>query len=214
MKLINTTITDFIELVDSNNPTPGGGSSSALMSSLGLSLTRMVGHLTINKKNFLTLDNEVQILFKEKLESLQLIKEKIIPLIDEDAKSFDEIMKAYKLPKETIEEKDYRKEAIKKATLITIEIPYKVASLSLEAFNHFPFILKYGNKQTISDLGVGILALASGIEGALYNVMINLIDFNDNEIASHYKSEVHRMLKETNEFKINFLNTIYKELKL
>lgn len=212
MKLYNKKVNEFIDLVDSDTPTPGGGSSSALMSVLGLSLARMVGHLTVNKKKFKNLDENIQQDFNNSLISLLELKEKLIPLIDEDSESFNAIMKAFKLPKETEQEKKLRQEKINEATLIAIEIPFKVAKLSLEAFNYFEVILNYGNTSAISDLGVSVLSISSGVEGALYNVLINLIGFNDLETVNYYQNEVAKMLTKTHNLKEIYLKEIYKKL--
>lgn len=214
MNLTNKTINEFLDLVDSNKPTPGGGSCSALMSVISLSLTRMVGHLTTNKKVFLNLEQNIQNQFKSHLDSLLNLKKNLLPLIDEDSKSFNEIMNAYRLPRETTSQKQYRSQKINEATVHAIKIPYEIAKLSLKATNYIPFILKYGNKQTISDIGVGSLALTSGIEGALYNVLINLIGFKDEVLVADYKEKVASMLKATNDFRQQIQTTIYKELEL
>lgn len=212
--LVNKSVTDFMELVDSSKPTPGGGSSSALMSSLGISLTRMVGHLTTNRKSFLKLDEEIQNEFNHNLKSLLSLKDKLLPLIDEDAKSFDDFMIAFRLPKITNEEKKIRRAKMDEATLKAIKIPHEISKLSLEALDYIPFILKHGNKSAVSDIGVSILALTSGIEGALYNVLINLLGFKNEEIVTFYKNEVHNILNKTNDFRQNYIKIIYEELEL
>ncbi len=213
MKLYNQTVNEFVELVDSSSPTPGGGSSSALMSVLGLSLSRMVGHLTVNKRKFSRLEEDIQVEFNNNLNALLTLKDKLIPLIDEDSASFNLIMAAYRLPKETAEDIEIRKTKIKEATIEAIRIPFEVAKLSYEAFKYLPFILKYGNMSAVSDLGVSVLALSSGVEGAIYNVFINLIGFDDEDISNYYKTESDKLLKQTNTFKTNFIDQIYKALE-
>ncbi len=213
MNLWDKKISEFMDLVDSSSPTPGGGSSAALISVLGLSLVRMVGHLTVNKKKFQKLDEKIQTQFTDTLQSLLTLKTKIIPLIDEDTLSFNKIMAAYSLKKDSPEEIVIRKQAIKEATLEAIKVPFEVANLSFEAFMYFPFILLHGNKQALSDLGVSVLALASGIEGALYNVLINLIGFDDEKVISFYKEQTKDLLEKTHQFKDSFLKDILDSLE-
>lgn len=213
MKLYNKEVNEFIDLVDSKMPTPGGGSSSALMSVLGVSLARMVGHLTVTKKNFLSLNDDIQKEFNSALQSLLELKDKIIPLIDEDSASYNAIIAAYRMPRETDEEKSLRRKQIKEATIGAIEIPFKIAKLSLETFNHLDIILEHGNVSAISDVGVSILALSSGVEGALYNVLINLIGMKDQDVVKHYKDETNRILKEMNSYKEKSLKIIYEKLE-
>ncbi|BCR35263.1 cyclodeaminase/cyclohydrolase family protein [Mariniplasma anaerobium] len=209
MKLIDLKTIDFINQVDSNSPAPGGGSVSALISSLGVSLARMVGHLTIPKKKYEKLDKEIKADFENHLSHLNIIKDELVLLIDKDTEAFNDIMSAYKISKETPEK---RNKAIEEATLKAIEVPYRVSIISLKALELLPFILTYGNKQTISDLGVATLALASGIEGALLNVLVNLPGISDEEIKSFYMKEYKHIINKTYLIKDSMLKDIYKEL--
>jgi formiminotetrahydrofolate cyclodeaminase len=209
MKLIDLKTIDFIDQIDSNSPAPGGGSVSALISGLGVSLTRMVGHLTIPKKKFEKLDVVIKEKFENHLSHLSTIKDELIILVDKDTEAFNDIISAYKLSKENLEK---RKKAIETATLKAIEIPYRVSMISLKALQLLPFILTYGNKQTISDLGVATLALASGIEGALLNVLINLSGISDEDVKSFYLKEYAHIIDKTHLIKENILKDIYKEL--
>ena len=105
MKLIDMKVLDFTNLVDSKSPAPGGGSVSALCGSLGTSLARMVGHLTIGKKKFLALDVNIQKQFIEVIHSLEGLKNELLMLVDKDTEAFNQIMLAYKMPKDTPERK-------------------------------------------------------------------------------------------------------------
>lgn len=205
MKLIDLSTRDFIDLVDSSSPAPGGGSASALISGLGVSLARMVGHLTTSKKRYLKLDADIQTKFENHLSHLLAIKEDLLILIDKDTFAFKRIMTAYKLPKEDKEARDL---AIEEATLYAIEVPYRIAIISLKALELLPFILTHGNKLALSDIGVAALSLSAGIEGALYNVLINLPGISDEEIKSLYKNEYTAILKETYLLKDELINKV------
>ncbi|MDD2258890.1 MAG: cyclodeaminase/cyclohydrolase family protein [Bacilli bacterium] len=209
MYLIDLKVKQFIDEVDSNSPAPGGGSVSALLSVLGISLSKMVGHLSINKKKFLKLDESIQKTFKNNLIVLDNFKKELMPLIDADTESFNLIMKAYSLKKDSEEEIILRNKKIEAATIEAIKVPFRVAYLSLEALKVLDFILEYGNKQTISDLGVSVLALSSGIEGAIYNVMINLGSLKNERIISDYKEKSKDILNKTNIFKKSVLEKVY-----
>lgn len=209
MKLIDLRIHEFINEVDSNSPAPGGGSVSALISSLGVSLARMVGHLSVSKKKFRNLDQEIQDEFNNHLDHLLVIKDELSSLIDKDTEAFNKIMSAFQIPKE---EADIRKRAIEAATLEAIKVPYKVSTISFKALEMLSFILAYGNKQTVSDLGVAALSLATGIEGASLNVLINLPGLSDEEQINMYKTEMKALLKETQLLKQNILNLVYEQL--
>jgi methenyltetrahydrofolate cyclohydrolase len=209
MKLIDLNVLDFINQVDSNSPAPGGGSVSALISTLGISLARMVGQLSVDKKKFKALDQDIQNQFKKHMQHLKTIKNEVIPLIDKDTDAFNEIMTALKIPKD---EKEKRILAIEKATQNAIEVPYKVANISFKALEMISFVLAYGNKQTISDIGVAALSIASGIEGAALNVLINLPGLSDEEKKDIYRSEMKSLLKETHLLKQDILNLVYESL--
>ncbi|MFA5471204.1 MAG: cyclodeaminase/cyclohydrolase family protein [Acholeplasmataceae bacterium] len=209
MKLIDLRINEFINEVDSNSPAPGGGSVSALISSLGVSLARMVGHLSVSKKKFRNLDQEIQDEFNNHLDHLLVIKDELSSLIDKDTEAFNKIMSAFQIPKE---EADIRKRAIEAATLEAIKVPYKVSTISFKALEMLSYILAYGNKQTVSDLGVAALSLATGIEGASLNVLINLPGLSDEEQINMYKTEMKALLKETQLLKQNILNLVYEQL--
>lgn len=214
MKLIDLSVNAFVETVDSKSPAPGGGSVSSLMSSMGVALVRMVGHLSVDKKKFLALDPTIQLEFKDVIQSLETIKYGLMQLIDLDTDAFNLIMDAYKMPKETDEEKQLRHIKIQEGTLEAIMVPLKVATLSLSALHEFDYILTYGNKQTISDLGVAILALSSGAYGALMNVMINLPSLED-EIARHqYQLQVDNMMDQIAVSRDQLLEKVYLSLKI
>jgi methenyltetrahydrofolate cyclohydrolase len=214
MKLIDLEVKKLIDEVDSKSPAPGGGSVSALAGTLGVSLTRMVGHLTVSKKKFLALDEHIQKDFNEKLSILENKKQELLALIDLDTEAFNLIMDAFKLPKNTEEEILVKNQKIQEATKIAILVPLKVASLSLESLENMEIIIKYGNKTAISDLGVSVLNLSSAVEGALMNVLINLPGLEDESLKQKYHQDSDLILKKTLQIKDDYLKIIYQELRL
>lgn len=205
-------VTEFVNEVDSKSPAPGGGSVSALASSLGVALTRMVGHLSVGKKKFKALDESIQDEFKSVIESFESIKNELVLLIDKDTDAFNLIMAAFKLPKETDEEKAYRSSKIEEGTIEAIKVPMQVAELSLEALSHLDYILKYGNKNTLSDLGVSALLLKAGLEGAILNVKINLPGISDEALQTEYTNKASEMLREGTKIKKVILDTVHSSL--
>jgi formiminotetrahydrofolate cyclodeaminase len=187
--LVDMTVKDFINEVDSKSPAPGGGSVSALASGLGASLAGMVGHLTVGKKKFKALDEETQVEFNQAFQSLVELKEVFIKLVDEDTQSFNLFMDAMALPKSTDEEKAIRRQAMEDGTLEAIKVPHKIATTSLKALKLLEVIIKNGNKNALSDIGVGALLLHSGLEGAILNVKINLPGLSDEAVVADYKAK-------------------------
>ena len=191
------TVEQFVNEVDSKSPAPGGGSVSALASSLGLGLTRMVGHLSVNKKKFKALEENTQNQFKEIIESFEDMKLEMIELIDKDTMAFNLIMDAFKMPKETKEQKARRSSKIEEGTLEAIKVPYRVAELSLEALKELDYILKYCNINTLSDLGVSALMLQAGLEGAVLNVKINIPGISNEDTKSYYSKNSESLLSQS-----------------
>lgn len=212
MKLTNLSVNDFISEVDSKAVTPGGGSVSALASSLGVALVRMVGHVTVNKKKFRALDQDIQEKYNNTIQNLVGIKEELILLVDKDTDAFNLIMSAFRLPKETGEEKAIRKQAILDGTIEAIKVPYRVAEISYKALEDIDFLLQYCNINAVSDIGVGALMLASGIEGSLLNVEINLPGLVDEEMITFYKSNTQRILNDKEILKNDIISKVRSKL--
>ena len=212
MKLIDMSVADFTNEVDSNSPAPGGGSVSALASDIGVSLARMMAHLSFEKKKFEQLDEKTKEEFKARFDKLGEIRKELSTLVDKDTESFNEFMKAVKMPKETEEQNKLRAKAIQEATIFSIEVPYKTASLSLEALRLLDFLIKNGNQNAITDIGVGTLRLSAGMEGAILNVKVNLGQIKDKQIYDKYRDGCKEILSEGNEIKDNIISNIHKQL--
>ncbi|MEJ8552886.1 cyclodeaminase/cyclohydrolase family protein [Tepidibacter sp. Z1-5] len=212
MKLIDMKVVDFSNEVDSNSPAPGGGSVSALASNIGISLGRMMGNLSFGKKKFEALDEDIKKEFKEKFEKLGSIRDNLLELVDKDTESFNEVMKAFKLPKETDEQKSIRKKAIQDATIKSIDVPFETAKNSLDALELMEYFVDYGNQNAITDLGVGNLLLYTGLEGAILNVKVNLCGLDDVEFVQKKRSECEDMMTRGCEIKDCVLKRIHEKL--
>ncbi len=212
MKLVELKIKDFIDEIDSKSPAPGGGSVSALASTLGVSLARMVGHLTIGKKKYMSLSPAIQMEFSDVHKALITIKDELVSLVDKDTEAFNLVMKAYQMPKETEEQIKVRNEKIQAGINEAILVPMLVASLSISALHQLPFLIQYGNKQTMSDLGVAIMQIAVGVEGACMNVLINLSSLDDHIAVRQYKTQVESMIKTAHDLRDQLLKSIYQIL--
>ena len=212
MKLVDMTICEFSDEVDSKLPAPGGGSVSALAANLGVGLSRMMAHLSFGKKKYEDLDESIRIEFLNRFNQLSDIRQKLVDLIDKDTESFNEFMKAIKLPKDTKGQINYRNNAIQDATLFSIDIPFKTAKESLKALNIIDYILEYGNQNAITDIGVGALMLYAGLEGAILNVKTNLAALENQEIKEYYSKECQSILNQAILIKDNILLTIHNKV--
>ena len=213
MKLINMTVTDFAKEVDSNSPAPGGGSVAALASDIGVGLSRMMAHLSFGKKKYEALDEKIKEEFEVKFDNLGQIREELSKLVDEDTKSFNEFMKALKMPKDTFKQITERQQAMADATLYSIKVPYKTAALSLEAMKELEFLVDNGNQNAITDIGVGTLMLCTGLEGAILNVKVNLMSLENKELAKKYADSCSEMLEEGKKIRDKILNKIHSSIE-
>lgn len=174
-KLVDMNLADFADETASESPAPGGGSISAYVGALGISLATMVANLSSHKRGWDDRWEEFSIW----AEKGQAIKNKLIHLVDEDTNAFNKIMDAYGLPKDSDTEKAARKQAIQDATKYAIEIPFKVMETVYESFELIEGMVDTGNPNSITDAGVGALCARSAIMGAFMNVKINTGDLED-----------------------------------
>lgn len=210
--LMDESIRNYIENVASKEPTPGGGSVAALAGSLGSALTAMVGYLTIGRKMYEELDDEAKKEMDNNFEELKKSIEKLNHIVDEDTKAFDKVMEAFKLPKETDEEKKNRSQAIQEGYKVALEVPLRCAEECFKVLELQKIFADYGNVNAITDVGVGALLAATGLEGALLNVKINLNSIKDQEYKNKMEQKIDNLLKEGTEIKEELMKTVYKRL--
>lgn len=190
MKLVELDVVKFLETVDSNAPAPGGGTVSALASSLGVCLGRMVAHLSFGKKKYEALPEDTRSLFTKNFDELCFIKEELNVLIDKDSQAYTTVMNAYKLPKETEDEKKIRSAEIQKALKVAIKTPFDIVVLSGKAISLLNTILENGNKNAVTDIGVGTMLLMTGLRGGILNVKVNLSSIKDEDYKKDILSQI------------------------
>ena len=174
-KLIGLSLKEFANEIASESPAPGGGSVSAYLGVLAISLGTMVANLSAHKRS-----NEDRLSeFSHWAEIGQKLKKQILALVDEDTKAFLGFMEAFGMPKNSEIEKNIRKTQIQVATQKAIEIPFQVMKSALESFDLLSQMAESGNPNSISDIGVGALCARTAIQGAYLNVKINGKNFKD-----------------------------------
>lgn len=193
------TLKEYLDALASGKPTPGGGSAAALAGALGAGLLSMVANFTIGKEKYKGVEEEV----KAYLQTVERIRQRLLALVHEDTLVYHKVSSAYKLPKESPAEKKNRTEAIQLALKEAASVPLEICHLTHEAVKLCPDLLEKGNPNLISDVGVGVVLLASAFESALINVEINLSSIKDEEfivetskMLEPLKEEV-RVTKET-----------------
>jgi len=173
--LVEMKVSDFVDEVSRESAVPGGGSIAALAGALGASLSSMVCNLTANKRG----SENVDAVLNEFAETCQEIKFALVRAVDADAKSFDGVMEARRLPAGTDEQKRRRHEAIQANTKKAVQVPLETAELCLKAIQIAETVAEHGNPNSITDVGTGAQVAFAGLKGGLYNVLINLKDIDD-----------------------------------
>lgn len=184
-------IQDFLDQTASNDPVPGGGSVAALSSALASSLAAMVANLTVGKKNYEEVSDEMSII----AEKMIAFKNEFVELIDKDANSFDDVMKAFKLPKETDEEKAERTSQIQMGMKYAASVPLEVAKKTSELFDSIEELVVKGNQNAQTDALVAGMLARTAMLSALYNVKINLGSIKDEAFVESTSVEVKKLEK-------------------
>jgi len=168
-KLVDLSLTAFANETLSESPAPGGGSVSAYCGALGAALAGMVANLSAHKRGWDSRWEE----FSDWAVKAKNIQDELNWLVDEDTQSFNKIMEAFGLPKNSDEEKAARTEAIQSASKYAMEIPLRTAQVAFKAFDVCAAMIETGNPNSVTDAGVGALAIRTAVLGACYNVRIN-----------------------------------------
>jgi glutamate formiminotransferase/formiminotetrahydrofolate cyclodeaminase len=168
-KLVDMSLTAFANETLSESPAPGGGSVSAYCGAMGAALAGMVANLSAHKRGWDARWEE----FSNWAVKAKEIQDELNWLVDEDTQSFNKIMEAFGLPKNNDEEKAARTEAIQSASKYAMEIPLRTARVSFKAFEVCEAMIETGNPNSVTDAGVGALAIRTAVLGACYNVRVN-----------------------------------------
>ncbi|SKA95662.1 Formimidoyltetrahydrofolate cyclodeaminase [Caloramator quimbayensis] len=184
--LSEKSLLEFLDETASNSPVPGGGSIAALSGAISAALTQMVANLTVGKKGY----ENVQEYMPKIIDTAGKYREGFVKDIDEDAESFNEFMKALKMPKNNEEEIKARKEAIEEASKKAALVPLKVAKNGLSLMDTIEEIVLKGNKNAITDGAVAAMMARTAVLSALYNVKINLLSIKDENFVKEISKEV------------------------
>jgi glutamate formiminotransferase/formiminotetrahydrofolate cyclodeaminase len=209
-RLVSMNLVAFANETASESPAPGGGSISAYMGSLGVSLATMVANLSSHKKGWDDRWKE----FSDWAEKGEKLKNELLKLVDEDTNAFTKIMNAFGLPKATDEEKQLRTQAIQEATKYAIEIPFRVMQLSFQSMEIIKAMAEIGNPNSASDAGVGALCARSAIMGAYLNVKINSKDLADKTYVEKVITEGAAIENKAQEMEKEIIALVEEKIKL
>lgn len=188
----NMPVQQFLDELASAAPTPGGGGASAIMGAMGAALISMVANLTIGKKGFEAVESEM----KSQLAAAEVLRTRLIHMVADDVTAFNQLMSAYRLPKETPEDKVARSEAIQESLKQATRVPLACAHACAEVLRVAQRSAEHGNRNVISDTGAGVLAVQAALRSAALNVGINVPAINDATFAAVAQQEIDALLKE------------------
>ena len=184
-KLIDMDLKAFADETASESPAPGGGSISAYVGALGVSLGTMVANLYAHKRGWDDRWEE----FSNWAEKGMAYQKQLLQLVDEDTNAFNKIMDAFGLPKGTEEEKAERRAVIQEATKYATEVPFKVLDTCFKSMEVMKAMAETGNPNSVTDAGVGALCARTAVRGALLNVKINASGLDDKSFATEIVSK-------------------------
>jgi len=187
------TLDGWIDELASVEPAPGGGSAAALAGALAAALVAMVGRLTTSRKAYAAVAEE----FKGITQEAERLRLELRRLVDEDAESYKGVMAAYKLPKETEQERQKRQEAIDNALLAAAEVPLRTARAAARVAALARRATEAGNKNAVCDAGVGALLAVSSVAGAGYNVAINVKGLTDRSRGASVEAQKNELLRQS-----------------
>ncbi|MBN1288696.1 MAG: cyclodeaminase/cyclohydrolase family protein [Actinobacteria bacterium] len=201
-------ILQFMDKLASGSPEPGGGAACALASAIGAALVSMVANLTVGKEKY----SDVQDRIAGLLESAESVRRNLQELVQKDTEVYGVLSKAFKMPRETGEEKSSRKKAIQEALLDATMVPYQIAENALEVARLSELAAEIGNVNAVSDAGVAVLLADAGAQSAALNVKINLASIEDKAFADEKWSAIEDILSNTAGLKNRVLKTTYEKL--
>lgn len=185
-------IEQFLDDLFSKKPIPGGGGASALVAAVGIALGGMVGNLTLGKKKYADVQDEIE----EILKAAEKLQHELEDLIQKDAENFEPLAKAYGLPKSTPEEKAYKEKVLEEALYQACQVPLEIMRKCVESIDLHARLEKIGNKLAISDVGVGVAFLKAALEGASLNVFINTKMMKNDAVRTKINEEAYQLIEE------------------
>ena len=190
MKITDNTCRDFVTVLASKAPVPGGGGSAALCGAVGTALGNMVGSLTVGKKKYADVEEEILSL-KARCDALQ---EELLDLAEQDAEVFRPLSEAYRLPSDTEEEKQYKADRLEQCSKDACMVPLSIMRKCCEAIELVEIFAEKGSRLAVSDAGCGAAILRGALQAASLNIFINTKGLADRTFADDMNAQANEML--------------------
>lgn len=201
-------VSQFLDALASKEPVPGGGSGAALAGALGAALVSMVANLTIGKKGYEAVEQDM----KEVLARSEAIRAELPQLLEADTRAYSEVMAAYRLPRGTEAEKQAREAAMQERLKGAAEVPLRIAKRCAQVVAIALPAAQKGNKWAVSDAGVGALLGEAAMRSALLNVDINLASINDASYVADMRARTAELITSTAETKTRVMEIVHKTI--
>lgn len=192
MKMVEKSAIDFLDELSSKAPVPGGGGAAAMGGAIGMALSNMVGNLTVGKKKYADVEDEV----KDLLEKGYKVLEELKVLVDKDAEVFEPLSKAYGMPKDTPEQKKLKEETMEQCSKVACSVPMDIMRKSFEGIKIHQRMGEIGSMLALSDVGCGVVFLKAALQSGMLNVVINVNSIKDQEFVKTTTEEMNRLLEE------------------
>lgn len=209
MLMLEKKTTEFLEDLSSSAPFPGGGGAAAVTGALAASLGLMVANLTVGKKKYAAVEEEIQ----DAKKGLGCLRDKLVRLTDEDAIYFEPLAKAYRLPKETEEQRAEKEKVMEEALCHACLIPLQIMETTLEVMRYLSVIGEKGSVMAVSDAGGGIVLAQSALEGAALNIFINTKSMKNRKLAEELNEKADNMIAEGNVRKEQLYKKVMNKLR-
>jgi methenyltetrahydrofolate cyclohydrolase len=209
MAMVEKTCGEFLEVLASKAPVPGGGGAAAMGGAIGMALSNMVGNLTVGKKKFADVEDEV----KELLEKGYTIIEELKTLVEKDAEVFEPLSKAYGLPKDTPEQIKIKAETMEKCSKDACSVPMEIMRKSYEGIKIHERMGQIGTKIAISDVGCGVAFLKAALVSGSLNVIINLGAIKDEAYVQNVSAEMDRLVEDGSKIADETLQLVINKIK-
>lgn len=208
MKLIDMKVTEYLDVLASDAPAPGGGSAAALCGAQGAGLVAMVGGQTVSKARY-EADHPIA---QEVIDRTMPLYNALTAQVDKDTDAYNLVAAAFKMPKETDDEKAARRKAIADATLVATQVPFETLTFAVEALEQAEALIGHYNTNCASDLGVGVMNLNTCAHGAWLNVLINLSGVKDEEKARYFADFGLKLVEKADALTERVIETVKKDI--
>lgn len=209
MAMAEKSCSQFLEVLASKAPVPGGGGAAAMGGAIGMALSNMVGNLTVGKKKFADVEDEVMSLLEQGSQIIEDLKK----LVDRDAEVFEPLSRAYGLPKGTPEESAHKEKVMEDCSIEACSVPMEIMRKAYAGIKIHERMGQIGTKLAISDVGCGVIFLKAALISGQLNVMINLGAIKSKTFLDETNKEMEHLLKEGNRIADETLALVIEKIK-